>query len=562
MSKPILGQWVDGGNVALDVARLLETRMLLQANSGNGKSWLLRRLLEVTAGLVQQIIIDVEGEFSTLREKHDVVICAATGGDALIHPKTAALLALRLLETRASAVLDISELKAPERHASVRLFLGALLEAPKSLRHPVMVAIDEAQIFAPEKGQGESEASEMVIDLATRGRKRGLCLVAATQRISMFHKAVAAECKNRLIGGTSLDVDVKRAAFDLGLTPKEALPILRGYPPGKFSAFGPAFNQLEPREFTVGPVETSHPKVGHRQAAPPAPTKAILALLPQLADLPKEAEQQAKSLEDLRRELAQTKRELTQAQKTPSSSPAELATEYSRGHAQGFEEGAKAAQKAETEERNVMRDGLLDAVRLAFDVELNDLATLPRKAPIRTNGASRPPIQIQRETFRVLSDHKGSIDKPMPRAMLTALAQHREGLTKGQVLIHTGYRSSGPVSTCFAELARNGWTELSGSKLTITAEGLKALGDFTPLPVGAELRDFLLTSDKTSQMEKKMLGVLFETYPDPIAKGQILDRTGYASSGPVSSAFARLVNLGYVQKADRGALKAADELFP
>lgn len=311
MKRVTLGQWVAGGDALLDVERLLLTRMLIQANSGNGKSFLLRKLFEVTAGLVQQLIIDPEGEFSTLREKHDLVIVAATGGDALAHPKTAALLALRLLETRASAVLDISELKSQERHAFVRLFLGALLEAPKSLRHPVLVALDEAQLFAPEKGQGESEASDTVIDLATRGRKRGLCLVAATQRISMFHKAVAAECKNRLIGGTSLDVDVKRAAFDLGLTPKEALPILRGYEPGHFSAFGPAFHQLEPSEFVVGPIETSHPKVGHRQAAPPAPTKAILALLPQLADLPKEAEQQAKSMEDLRRELAQTKRELT-----------------------------------------------------------------------------------------------------------------------------------------------------------------------------------------------------------------------------------------------------------
>jgi hypothetical protein len=561
-----LGQWVAGGDATLDVERLLQTRMLLQANSGNGKSWLLRRLLEVTAGLVQQLIIDVEGEFSTLREKYDLVICAATGGDALAHPKTAALLALRLLETRASAVLDISELKASERHSFVRIFLGGLLEAPKSLRHPVLVAIDEAQIFAPEKGQGESEASDMVIDIATRGRKRGLCLVAATQRISMFHKAVAAECKNRLIGGTSLDVDVKRAAFDLGLSPKEALPILRGYPPGKFSAFGPAFDQLEPREFVVGAVETSHPKVGHRQAAPPAPTKAILALLPQLADLPKEAEQQAKSIEDLRRELVQTKRELTLAKKAqPESSITkdELATEYRRGYSEGFEDGAKEARKAEAQERDVMRNGIVDAVRLAFDVELTNIAALPRKEPIRTNGSSRPVNGTTRETpRRLMSDQPGSIDKPMPRAMLTALAQHPEGLTKGQVLIHTGYRSSGPVSTCFAELARNGWTELSGSKLTITAEGLKALGSFTPLPVGAELRDFLLTSDKTSQMEKKMLGVLFETYPDPIAKGEILKRTGYASSGPVSSAFARLVNLGYANQADRGALKAADELFP
>jgi hypothetical protein len=50
--------------------------MLVQSNSGGGKSWALRRLLEQTASLVQQIVIDIEGEFTTLREKFDFVICA------------------------------------------------------------------------------------------------------------------------------------------------------------------------------------------------------------------------------------------------------------------------------------------------------------------------------------------------------------------------------------------------------------------------------------------------------------------------------------------------------
>src|ERR1700760_517932 len=116
MKQVELGQWVTGGPMKLDVDRLLLTRMLVQANSGNGKSWLLRRLFEATAGLVQQLIIDPEGEFATLREKHDLIIVAAHGGDALAHPKTAELLARRLLETHASAVLDISDLKSHERH--------------------------------------------------------------------------------------------------------------------------------------------------------------------------------------------------------------------------------------------------------------------------------------------------------------------------------------------------------------------------------------------------------------------------------------------------------------
>ena len=47
----------------IDLAELLATRLLVQGNSGSGKSHLLRRLLEQSAPLVQQAIIDTEGDF-------------------------------------------------------------------------------------------------------------------------------------------------------------------------------------------------------------------------------------------------------------------------------------------------------------------------------------------------------------------------------------------------------------------------------------------------------------------------------------------------------------------
>jgi hypothetical protein len=325
MSKLILGEWIDTkAGIYLDLARLIATRALLQAESGHGKSWALRKILEATHGHVQQIIVDVEGEFATLREKCDLIIAAAHDGDVIVHPKTARLLATRLLETQASAVLDLSELKSPDRHAVVRLLFESLIDAPKALRHPVLVVLDEAQLFAPEKGQGESEALDAVVDMASRGRKRGLALLAATQRIGKLHKSVAAELKNKLIGAAGLDVDVKRAAFDLGMTPKDALAALRVLKPGEFYAFGPAFHQVNPRVMRVGAIETTHPKVGHSQkVAPPKPSEAIKALLPKLADLPREAEEEARTIDDLKRELAGAKRELKLAQRAqPKAEPA------------------------------------------------------------------------------------------------------------------------------------------------------------------------------------------------------------------------------------------------
>ena len=80
-----LGTDTTGKRVRLDTERLVTSRMLLQANSGGGKSWAIRRLLEQTHGKIQQLVIDPEGEFYTLREKNDYVL-AGKGGDCPAGP--------------------------------------------------------------------------------------------------------------------------------------------------------------------------------------------------------------------------------------------------------------------------------------------------------------------------------------------------------------------------------------------------------------------------------------------------------------------------------------------
>src|SRR5439155_22756441 len=230
--------------------------------SGGGKSWLLRRILEQSHGKVQQIVIDLEGEFATLRERYDYVL-AGKDGDTPADPRSAGLLAKKLLELNVSAIIDLYELHLQERKHFVRLFLESMINAPKTLWHPCLVVIDEAHKFCPEKEQ--SEASSAVIDLATLGRKRGYCAILATQRLSKLHKDAAAECNNKLIGRTNLDVDMKRASEELGFTSKDKMMALRHLEAGAFFAFGPAISQ-EVIKVTIGDVHTTHPKAGSRIA--------------------------------------------------------------------------------------------------------------------------------------------------------------------------------------------------------------------------------------------------------------------------------------------------------
>src|SRR3569623_2923738 len=72
-----MGHTADGAPAGLDLEELLATRLLVQGNSGSGKSHLLRRLLEQSAPWVQQTILDPEGDFVTLAEQFGHLVIAA-----------------------------------------------------------------------------------------------------------------------------------------------------------------------------------------------------------------------------------------------------------------------------------------------------------------------------------------------------------------------------------------------------------------------------------------------------------------------------------------------------
>jgi hypothetical protein len=55
-AEMIIGQIIGGGKLELDLPTLVDTRLLIQANSGGGKSWLLRLIAE-RAG-IQTIVLD------------------------------------------------------------------------------------------------------------------------------------------------------------------------------------------------------------------------------------------------------------------------------------------------------------------------------------------------------------------------------------------------------------------------------------------------------------------------------------------------------------------------
>ena len=323
-----------GNAVKLDLDGLIRTRLLVQANSGGGKSWLLRRLAEQLFGRIPVLIIDPEGEFATLREHYGYVL-VGQGGETPADIRSAELVAQRLLELGASAVCDLYESfrgRPNDRRLWVKLFLDALIDAPKKFWKPLIVIVDEAHKFCPQEtpkaGSQEERriivgCKEAMISLATTGRKRGFCAIWATQRLAKLDKDASAELLNRLIGPTFEDVDVERA-FDLLSVGKEERKefrqTIRVLAPGHFYAIGRAVS-AQRILFAVGTVKTTHPEMGSAgyAAAPPPPPELVKALLPKLQDLPKEAEERARTVAELRQEVVELRRALRQAKQTVPS---------------------------------------------------------------------------------------------------------------------------------------------------------------------------------------------------------------------------------------------------
>lgn len=317
-----IGKTEAGKAINLDTNKLVESRLLITATSGGGKSFTQRMLAEKTDGILPRIILDPEGEFGSLREGFDFVL-AGKGGDVPADARTASLLARKSLELNLSLIMDLSELSRDEKHHVVRLFLEGLLDAPKPLWGPRLVFLDEAHIFIPEKGEGSSEARTVGIRLVDSGRKRGLGTILATQRLAKLSKDAAAECWNKMVGPTSWAADRARAADEIGITRKEA-DIFRTLAPGQFIVAGPALVP-DPTKVQMAMATTTHPKAGRgAKAKAMAPGSKIKAVLAKLADLPKEAQEEAKTVDELKAQVKALQTQLRQVPPPPKPVPAKL----------------------------------------------------------------------------------------------------------------------------------------------------------------------------------------------------------------------------------------------
>lgn len=145
------------------------------------------------------------------------------------------------------------------------------------------------------------------------------------------------------------------------------------------------------------------------------------------------------------------------------------------------------------------------------------------------------------------------------RIVLTATAQHTEGVIREQLTVLTGYKRS-TRDTYIQRLKERGFVlENGGGRIGATAEGIAALGpDFARLPTGAQLLDHW--RQKLPIGEKAVLEVAVAAWPEPVDRERISEVTQYQRSSR-DTYIQRLRSRQLVTEPGRGQVRASDQLF-
>jgi len=316
-------------------------------------------------------------------------------------------------------------------------------------------------------------------------------------------------------------------------------------------------------------VRTTHPRPGERHLlTAPAPSRAIRGVLNKFADLPQEAEEEIRGLDQALRRITELERRLRGASG---------AQQIDQVAVDGAVACAVRRERVEWQRKLEQGRGRLREIAAAMvstGQALGKVKGLLEETerewltPPDAGAAPRSPVKLRHElTAKATNGRVASaetLDGPLKltageRRILTALAQYPQGRSKVQVAVLTGYAASGGgFNNYLGALRSRGLIEGDGDRLMITEAGIRALGSWEPLPAGRALIDYW--RGRLGKAERLIIETLTQAYPAALNKEEIAARAGYeANGGGFNNALGRLRTLELVQ--GRGELRASDDLF-
>ena len=424
----------------------------------------------------------------------------------------------------------------------------------------------------PQASKQESEALAAVVDLVTRGRKRGFCGILATQRISKLHKDATAELLNKFIGRTSQDIDMKRAADELGFRTDADEKSLRDLEEGEFFVFGPAISKAV-QKVKIDKVVTHHPEIGEdvRSLKPIAPTPKIKAMLQKLSDVPGQAKQELHDVESLRSELRKRDHELREL-RSQQGKPKEIQKvvvdkaavhkAMTEGVALGKKQAAQRVIALLTKVSIIFQQVIKEQTAYATQlVEKVEPYVFDRPLPLRAVEPTTPKREVVSPSDEEVKLMAG------PRKILTYLAQYFPNrMTRGQVGGYTGYASTGGTfQNYLSQLKKVGFIDETSNGLAATEEGRNFLGEIPEAPRTAN-DVFHMWRGKLPAGPRKMFEILYTMWQDgnelKLTREDLAEQSGFTASGGTFSNYLSLLRRNKLIVETGGYVALNPEILP
>lgn len=541
-----------GRNISLPDEAITETFGILAARGAGKSNTAAVMAEEMYARRLPFVVVDPVGSWWGLRSSKTgagpglkIALFGGKRGDVPLERTGGNLVADLVVDERLSCILDLTQFDSEGAKRQFLLDFARRLYKRNEL--PLHLFLEEADDYIPQTVVraeiGESAAIPGMLlraweNIVRRGRARGLGITMITQRSAAINKNVLTQVQTLIAMRTTGPQDIKAIEgwIKYNAESVDILKTLSTLAPGEAWVWSPVFLKQTKR------VKFRRRHTFDSGSTPKMAAKSKTAKLAKL-DVSKLREQMADTIaraavddpKVLRKRIAVLEKAARYERETVDN-----AKELEQMLKPWRDWAATAESHIETLRKRIA--AVLGSVDTAKNLLSSADATMPAQ-PIteaKTRGnikttrkcipptaRPRPPPRPTPPADRLLSE---SSTGALPRGeakVLTAIAQHEDGVDREQLTILTGYKQS-TRNLYIQKLKAAGMID-TGPPILATALGLQSLpAGFEPLPTGDELREHWLASLPLG--ERSVLKILLDAHPDYVTRELISDETGYKSS--------------------------------
>jgi len=592
---------------------------------GSGKTVTASVLVEEVSDLgVQVVVIDPVDVWWGLKSSADgdeegypFVVFGGHHADLPLEREMGAQLADVAVDQRVPMILSLRHLRKSKQKSFVTAFAEQLYHRKGEAEHrrPLLVAIDEASSFIPQRvGGAEARMVGAIEDLVRRGRASGLGVVLIDQRAASVNKDVLTQCE--VLVSHQLTAPQDQKAVDAWIKQHDTegrrdafLEGLAGLPRGTAWFWSPRLDVFERVDVRMRRTfdSSSTPELGKEPALPEKLATADLEdLRSKLASAIEEAEKNDPAA--LRARIGDLEAELEKATAARDESASagesdeiaellerieQLEAELAHAHEASAEAGLDAAEderarwerwaEERTSEMEAWRARLQDAVTDAIGA-LPDLNAgrpsegAPASRERSTRRSAEPAAATPRTGARRTPASAGANGAPPADANGHDLTSYQRDLlqtlrelealgvdsaARETLAAFAGYSHRSSAFTAhLASLRDDGFIVYPvAGEAQLTAAGRRHTRRPERRPTLDQLHEGWLKI--LSTYESALLRELLETHPRALTREALAERAGYsASSSAFTAAVAQLQKLGAAEYPEPGCVRAGAVLYP